>query len=209
MVIRKLKVGVLAIQGDFAAHARILSRAGVKAFEVRRSAQLANIDGLIIPGGESTTMLKVMREEEMIEPIRNFARAGKAVFGTCAGAILLASEVRNPEQQSLGLIDITVERNSYGRQIDSFIREVDTLLGDEAMEAVFIRAPKITRVGPCVETLSTIDGEPVLVKQNNLLAATFHPELTSDNRVHSLFIELASLERAPEIRKRGRLPAQP
>jgi 5'-phosphate synthase pdxT subunit len=191
-----MKIGVLAIQGDFAAHARALSRSGVEAVEVRRSDQLASIDGLIIPGGESTTMLKVMREEQMIDPIRDFAHAGKAIFGTCAGAIMLASEVRNPQQQSLGLMDISVERNSYGRQLDSFVREIETALGDEPMEAVFIRAPRITGIGPGVEVLSTIEGEPVMVRQNNLLAATFHPELTSDNRVHNLFIEMVALESA-------------
>lgn len=191
-----MKIGVLAIQGDFAAHARALARSGVEAVEVRRSEQLAGIDGLIIPGGESTTMLKVMREEQMIDPIRDFARAGKAIFGTCAGAIMLANEVRNPQQQSLGLMDISVERNSYGRQLDSFVREIETALGDEPMEAVFIRAPRITGIGPGVEVLSTIEGEPVMVRQNNLLAATFHPELTSDNRVHNLFIEMVSIESA-------------
>lgn len=189
-----MKIGVLAIQGDFAAHARALARSGVEAVEVRRSEQLAGIDGLIIPGGESTTMIKVMREEQMIDPVRDFARAGKAIFGTCAGAIMLASEVRNPQQQSLGLMDISVERNSYGRQLDSFVREIETALGDEPMEAVFIRAPRITGIGPGVEVLSTIEGKPVMVRQNNLLAATFHPELTSDNRVHDLFIEMVSLE---------------
>src|SRR5688572_25624519 len=131
MKIQNMKVGVLAIQGDFAAHARMLAKSGVEAVEVRRFEQLAEVDGLIIPGGESTTMLKVMREERLIDPIRDFALAGKAVFGTCAGAIMLASEVHNPYQQSLGLMDIEVERNSYGRQIDSFIRQVDTVLGDE------------------------------------------------------------------------------
>lgn len=191
-----MKIGVLAIQGDFAAHARALARSGVEAVEVRRSEQLAGIDGLIIPGGESTTMLKVMREEQMIDPIRDFAREGKAIFGTCAGAIMLANEVRNPQQQSLGLMDISVERNSYGRQLDSFVREIETALGDEPMEAVFIRAPRITGIGPGVEVLSTIEGEPVMVRQNNLLAATFHPELTSDNRVHDLFIEMVSIESA-------------
>jgi 5'-phosphate synthase pdxT subunit len=195
MVIR-LRIGVLAIQGDFAAHARALSRSGVEAVEVRRFEQLTNIDGLIIPGGESTTMIKVMREEQMIDPVRAFANAGKPIFGTCAGAILLASEVRNPQQQSLGLMNITVERNSYGRQLDSFIREIETALGDEPMEAVFIRAPRITGIGPGVEVLSAIGGEPVMVRQNNLLAATFHPELTNDTRLHNLFIEMVSLESA-------------
>ena len=191
--IRNPKVGVLAIQGDFSAHSAMLARQGVETVEVRRSAQLADIDGLIIPGGESTTMLKVLREEQMIDPIKDFARAGKAIFGTCAGAILLAREVHNPPQESLGLIDITVERNSYGRQLDSFIGEAETALGDKPLEAVFIRAPRIIRTGPGVEVLSTIEGEPVMVKKDNLLVATFHPELTSDNRVHNLFIEMASL----------------
>ena len=191
-----MRIGVLAIQGDFAAHARMLADSGVEAVEVRRAEQFKAIDGLIIPGGESTTMLKVMTEEGLLNPLRKLARDGKAVFGTCAGAILLASEVQNPEQESLGLMNIAVERNSYGRQVDSFIQQVDTSLGGGPMEAVFIRAPRITRVGAGVETLSTIAGEPVLVKQDNLLAATFHPELTHDNRVHSLFIEMASLETA-------------
>ena len=188
-----MKVGVLAIQGDFAAHARALAPLGVETVEVRRSEQLADIDGLIIPGGESTTILKVMREEQMIEPIKDFARAGMTIFGTCAGAILLARDVRNPSQESLGLIDITVERNSYGRQIDSFIGQAETTLGENPLEAVFIRAPRIINTGPGVEVLSTIDGEPVMVKQDNILAATFHPELTADIRVHSFFIEMASL----------------
>ena len=187
-----MRIGVLAIQGDFAAHARVLARLGVEAVEVRRSGQLAGIDGLIMPGGESTTMLKVMREERMFDPIKEFAHAGKTIFGTCAGAILLARDVHNPPQESLGLIDISVERNSYGRQIDSFIGQAETALGQGPLEAVFIRAPRIIRAGPGVEVLSTIEGEPVMVKQDNLLAATFHPELTADNRVHTFFIEMAS-----------------
>jgi pyridoxal 5'-phosphate synthase pdxT subunit len=192
-MVKGLRIGVLAIQGDFAAHASMLARLGVETIEVRRSDQLADIDGLIIPGGESTTMLKAMREEQMIAPIKDFARAGKTIFGTCAGAILLARQVHNPPQESLGLIDITVERNSYGRQIDSFIGQAETALGEKPFEAVFIRAPRIIRTGPGVEALSTIEGEPVLVKQDNLLAATFHPELTADERVHSFFIEMSSL----------------
>ncbi len=188
-----MRIGILAIQGDFAAHSAMLARLGVETVEVRRSDQLADIDGLIIPGGESTTMLKVIREEQMIDPIKDFARAGKAIFGTCAGAILLARHVDNPPQESLGLIDIAVERNSYGRQIDSFIGQAETALGAKPLEAVFIRAPRIIRTGPGVEVLSTIEGEPVMVKKDNLLVATFHPELTTDERVHNLFIEMASL----------------
>ena len=159
-----MRIGVLAIQGDFAAHARMLARLVVDTVEVRRSDQFADIDGLIIPGGESTTILKVLREEHMIEPIKEFAREGKAIFGTCAGAILLARHVHNPQQESLGLIDITVERNSYGRQIDSFIGLAETAPGVEPLEAVFIRAPRLIRTGPGVEILSTCDGEPVRVK---------------------------------------------
>ena len=192
-MVKPLRIGVLAIQGDFAAHARALARLGVETVEVRRSEQLADIDGLIIPGGESTTMLKVMREEQMIDPIKDFARDGKTIFGTCAGAILLACDVHNPPQESLGLIDIAVERNSYGRQTDSFIGQAETTLGEKPLEAVFIRAPRIIRTGPSVEVLSTIEGEPVMVRQDNILVATFHPELTADKRVHSLFIEMASL----------------
>jgi 5'-phosphate synthase pdxT subunit len=192
-VVVKLRIGVLAIQGDFAAHARMLSRLGVETVEVRRSNQLTGIDGLIMPGGESTTMLKVMREEAMLDPIKEFARAGKTIFGTCAGAILLAREVHNPPQESLGLMDIAVERNSYGRQIDSFIGQAVTTMGAHPLEAVFIRAPRIIRTGPGVEVISTIGGEPVMVRQGNLLAATFHPELTADERVHNLFIEMTSL----------------
>jgi 5'-phosphate synthase pdxT subunit len=191
-----LRIGILAIQGDFWAHARALARSGVEAVEVRRAEELVGLDGLIIPGGESTTILKLMREERMIAAVRDFANAGSPIFGTCAGAIMLAREVQNPRQGSLALIDISVERNSYGRQLDSFIRKIDTTLGDEPMEAVFIRAPRITRVGPGVEVLSLNNGEPVLVRENNLLAATFHPELTDDHRVHNLFINMVSPEPA-------------
>lgn len=180
-------IGVLAIQGDFAAHARALERIGVRAVEVRRAADLERIDGLIIPGGESTTMLKFITEETLSNPIIAFSREGKPIFGTCAGTILLAREVSNPLQPSLGLIDIDVERNAYGRQVDSFIASTETTLEGGPMEAVFIRAPGIRRAGPTVEVLAGIDGEPVLVREANILAATFHPELTEDQRVHRLF----------------------
>jgi 5'-phosphate synthase pdxT subunit len=179
-------VGVLAIQGDFAAHARALARIGVTAREVRRPDELGGVDGLIIPGGESTTMLKFMLDEELAEPVKNFARS-KPVFGTCAGAILLARTVTNPEQQSLGLIDIAIERNAYGRQVDSFIREAEASIEGGPLEAVFIRAPRILSVGPNVKVLARLGGEPVLVSEANLLAATFHPELARDERVHQLF----------------------
>jgi 5'-phosphate synthase pdxT subunit len=180
-------VGVLAIQGDFAAHARALRQIGVEAAEVRSEADLANTEGLIIPGGESTTILKFIQEESLGESILGFGRQGRPIFGTCAGAILLAREVYNPAQASLGLIDIEVERNGYGRQVDSFVADVETPLEGGPLEAVFIRAPKFKRVGPNVEVLASLNGEPVLVRERNVLAAAFHPELVGDERVHRLF----------------------
>src|SRR2546426_816842 len=183
-------IGVLAIQGDFDAHARALRRAGANAIEVRRADELRAVDGLILPGGESTTMLKFIEEEAFAGPISGFAHAGKPIFGTCAGAILLARDVYNPAQASLGLIDIAVERNAYGRQVDSFIVDVETTLEGGPLEAVFIRAPRITEVGPAVHVLARFNDEPVLVRSGNILAATFHPELTEDRRAHLLFLEM-------------------
>ena len=188
-------IGVLAIQGDFAAHARALGRIGANAIEVRRANDLDGADGLIIPGGESTTMLKFIEQEALGESIVDFARRGKPIFGTCAGAILLAREVYNPPQPSLGLIDIAVERNGYGRQVDSFIAEVETVIAGGPLDAVFIRAPKIIRAGPKVEVLARLDGEATLVQDGNILAATFHPELTVDDRVHRLFVGVVQAAR--------------
>ena len=185
-----MRIGVLAIQGDFAAHARAIARVGASAVQVRRAADIASLDGLIIPGGETTTMLKFIENEHLGAPIIEFARLGKPVFGTCAGAILLAREVHNPVQRSLGLIDIAVERNAYGRQVDSFIAEVETTLEGGPLEAVFIRAPKISKVGGAVTVLARLNDEPVLVRSGNILAATFHPELTEDLRTHTLFVEM-------------------
>ncbi|HLF84740.1 MAG TPA: pyridoxal 5'-phosphate synthase glutaminase subunit PdxT [Blastocatellia bacterium] len=185
-----MAIGVFAIQGDFAAHARALRRVGVEALEVRRADDLDAVDGLIIPGGESTTMLKFIEEENLAASITDFARQGKPIFGTCAGAILLAREVYNPAQASLGLVDISVERNGYGRQVDSFIAEVETAIEVGPLEAVFIRAPKIKRVGPEVEVLASLNGEPVLARERNVVAATFHPELTGDDRMHRLLVEM-------------------
>jgi 5'-phosphate synthase pdxT subunit len=187
------KVGVLALQGDFEAHSRALERAGARAVEARTAADLQGLDGLVIPGGESTTMLKLLNLENMMEPLERFGRE-RPIFGTCAGAILMASEVSNPAQQSLNLMDITVERNAYGRQIDSRVAnlapEADfqkrTRSGD--LEAVFIRAPIIQRVGPAARVLATYQGDPVLVEQGKHLVATFHPELTQDSLVHELFL---------------------
>jgi 5'-phosphate synthase pdxT subunit len=194
-----MKIGVLAIQGDFAAHARALARLGVDVIEVRRGDELLNIDGLIVPGGESTTMLKFLEGENLAPSIKRMARAGHPIFGTCAGAILLAREAVNPAQPSLGLIDITVERNAFGRQVDSFIGEVAAALEGGKMEAVFIRAPRIRRVGADVEVIATLDGEPVFVREGNILAATFHPELTADPRAHLLFLSLCQSRRDAKI----------
>jgi pyridoxal 5'-phosphate synthase pdxT subunit len=180
------KIGVLALQGDFEAHRKALGRAGAQAVEVRSAEDLDSIDGLVIPGGESTTMLKLLNIEGLFEPVRNFGRA-KPIFGTCAGAILLASEVLSPPQQSLALMDMTVERNAYGRQIDSRIAPIE--LDGDAAEAVFIRAPVIRRVGPQSKVLATYLDAPVLVEEGKHMVATFHPELTNDVRIHKHFLE--------------------
>jgi 5'-phosphate synthase pdxT subunit len=189
------KVGVLSLQGDFAAHGAALERAGAEPVFVREPAQFASLDGLVIPGGESTTMLKLMGYEPgLFDALREFG-AKKPVFGTCAGAILMAGEVSNPPQPSFRLMDIGVERNAYGRQIDSRVTEVEAEPEFERrtapgkLEAVFIRAPIIRRVGPSARVLIRYHGDPVLVEEGRHLAATFHPELTSDPRVHSLFLE--------------------
>jgi 5'-phosphate synthase pdxT subunit len=188
------KVGVLSLQGDFAAHGAALERAGGEPVYVREREQLNQIDGLIIPGGESTTMLKLMRYEGLYDAIADFGRR-KPVFGTCAGAILMAKEVTSPVQESFGLVDVSIERNAYGRQIDSRVAELEP--GPEfeqrtapgKLEAVFIRAPIIRRVNGGVKVLAEYQGDPVLVEQGPHLVATFHPELTGDTRVHSLFLE--------------------
>lgn len=181
----KPKVGVLALQGDFDAHRKAIERAGGAAVEVRSAAELESVDGLIIPGGESTTMLKLLKEENLFSPLQNFGKV-KPIFGTCAGAILLAKEVLNPQQESLGLIDLTIERNGYGRQIDSRIAKIE--MEGQPAEAVFIRAPVIRRVGPQAKVLATYLKAPVLVEQGRHLVATFHPELGSDDGIHRHFI---------------------
>ncbi|MBV8898329.1 MAG: pyridoxal 5'-phosphate synthase glutaminase subunit PdxT [Acidobacteriaceae bacterium] len=181
-------IGVLALQGDFEAHRTALERAGAAAVEVRTAEELKAVDGLIIPGGESTTMLKLLEYEKLFDPLRRFGEA-KPIFGTCAGAILLATEVLNPAQASLGLLDMTIERNGYGRQIDSRIGDV-TLSGGQQAEAVFIRAPIIRRVGAQAKILGTYQDAPVLVEQGPHLAATFHPELSRNGgEIHHLFVE--------------------
>lgn len=188
------RIGVLALQGDFQAHRKALERAGAEAVEVRTAAGLEDIDGLVIPGGESTTMLVILKDENMLEPLRRFGER-RPVFGTCAGAILLASEVLNPPQESLRLMDIAIERNAYGRQVDSRVvkleetPEFERECGGGAFEAVLIRAPMIRRVGPDATVYLRYNGDPVLVRQGRHLAATFHPELTGDPRIHRLFLD--------------------
>jgi len=187
------RVGVLSLQGDFAAHGAALERAGAAPVYVRERSQLGEIDGLILPGGESTTMLKLLRHENLFDELAEFGRR-KPVFGTCAGAILMATDVTNPPQESLGLMDIAVERNAYGRQLDSRVVELDPAPEFEMrtapgkLEAVFIRAPIIRRAGNGAQVLAEYAGDPVLIEQGRHLVATFHPELTSDARVHCLFL---------------------
>jgi pyridoxal 5'-phosphate synthase pdxT subunit len=181
------RVGVLALQGDFEAHQRALKRAGAEAVEVRSAADLENIQGLVIPGGESSTMMKLLEEEKLLDPLREFGRE-RPIFGTCAGAILLATDVANPPQASLGLMDMEVERNAYGRQLDSRIARLHPEGIEGELEAVFIRAPIIRHVGENARVLASYQGDPVLVEQGRHLAATFHPELTDDSRVHLMFL---------------------
>jgi 5'-phosphate synthase pdxT subunit len=185
-MVSRPKVGVLALQGDFEAHCRALNRAGAEAIEIRTADELNAVDALIIPGGESTTMLKLLDIEGLFQPLADFG-ARKPIFGTCAGAILLAKEVLSPAQASLGLMDLTVERNAYGRQIDSRIARID--VAGQSAEAVFIRAPIIRRVGNLVKVLAEYQGTPVLAEQGRHMVATFHPELSSSDTVHRHFIE--------------------
>ena len=184
------RVGVLAIQGDVAAHARILEAIGVAPVPVLREEQLPTLDALILPGGESTTISKGMDRLKLWDPIRAFARSGRPLLGTCAGAILMAREVERAPVPTLGLLHAVAVRNAYGTQVDSFATEVDADVapGLDGLRCVFIRAPQLTSLGPGVEVLARVEGRPVLVRQDNLLAATFHPELTSDLRLHTLLL---------------------
>src|SRR6266516_7256141 len=187
----KVKIGILAVQGDFEAHAAMLERLGVETVEVRTPTELEGCDGLILPGGESTTQLQFLQEEGLADAIAKFAQQGGAIFGTCAGAILLATEVQNPRQDSLKLLDMTVLRNAYGRQIASDVVSGPTNLKKEPLEMVFIRGPVIERAGPGVKVLAEYAGKPALVQRENIMAATFHPELTDDTTVHEHFLSLA------------------
>ena len=185
-----LRVGILAIQGDVEAHRRALDRLGVASARVRSEKDLGSVGALILPGGESTTLSKGLARVGLYEPIRAFAQAGRPIFGTCAGAILLAREVENHPVPSLGLLDMVAVRNAYGTQVDSFAAtaESEALPG---LRCVFIRAPQLRRPGPEVEVLARFDGWPVLVRQGRILASTFHPELTDETRVHELLLSLA------------------
>lgn len=193
------KIGIVAIQGDYEAHGKVLDRMGVAHRYVRLPNDLAGLSGVILPGGESTTHLKVMREEGLFGALQRLAKNGGAFFGTCAGAILLARDVRGPAQDSLALLDIAILRNGYGRQLASDVHMSATKLRKEPLEMVFIRAPIIESIGKGVEVLAEDAGHPVLVQQGRILAATFHPELTADTTVHEYFLRQLN----------GRVPVHP
>ena len=187
-----MKIGILAVQGDYEAHARMLDRLGADYIFVRTPQEAAQVDALILPGGESTTMLKFLQEEGLEPALRDLHARGAAFFGTCAGAILLAREVHSPAQDSLGFVDLAIRRNAYGRQLASEVRRGSTRLKSDPLEMVFIRAPFIESMGPEVEILATDGGHPVLVRQGRMLIATFHPELTDDPTIHEYFLKLAA-----------------
>lgn len=192
-----MKIGVLAIQGDYEAHKAVLEKLGAEIILVRKPEQLDAIDAIVIPGGESSTFLNFLTERGFLDKLRDFV-SSKPAFGTCAGAILLAKEVENPPQISLGALDIRIRRNAYGRQIHSSIREEKTRLGDKPLEMVFIRAPQIVDAGKDVEVLARQGGNPVLVRQGKVMACTFHPELSQDTRVHEEFLKLVQNGRRSE-----------
>lgn len=187
------RIGVLALQGAFDVHAKRLSELGASAYLVRKPAELVSLDALVLPGGESTTFLKHLERAGFYDVLDAFVRT-KPTFGTCAGCILLAKDVTNPPQRSFGVLDIDVQRNAYGRQNDSVILQADTRLPGGPMEMVFIRAPRICRLGAGVEVLAKRDDDPVLVRSGRMLAATFHPELSDDRRVHQLFLDMVKAE---------------
>jgi 5'-phosphate synthase pdxT subunit len=184
------RVGVLALQGDFAAHALALDELGADVREVRQIRDLDELDGLVLPGGESTAVLRLMGEDPWFARLRLLHDEGGVLFGTCAGAILLSREVRGPSQPSIGLLDAAIERNAYGRQVDSFEVALDVPALGGPIQAVFIRAPRFRALAPAVRVLASCDGDPVLVRQDRVLAATFHPELTRDRLLHRYFLEV-------------------
>ena len=185
------RIGVLALQGDFEAHAKVLAGLGCDVVPVRRVAHVDDLDGLVMPGGESTTLLNLMADEPWFPTLKRLHDRGGALMGTCAGAIVLARHVVDPEQESLGVLDVSVARKAYGRQVDSFETTLETKLPGGTIEAVFIRAPRFTALGPGVETLAAYRGEPVLVREGRVLARTFHPELTRDAALHAFFLTMA------------------
>jgi 5'-phosphate synthase pdxT subunit len=201
-----MKAGILAVQGDFEAHGTTLAGMGVEYVYVRTPRDMEGVDAVILPGGESTTQWKFLVEEGLDKSLLAHAARGGAIFGTCAGAILLAREVCNPTQPSLGLADITVIRNAYGRQLASEVRHEATSLSAAPIEMVFIRAPIIERTGANVEILATSEDKPVLMRQDRILIATFHPELTTDTTVHEYFLRMARQSSAAED-KRAKTPA--
>ena len=190
----RLSVGILAVQGDVAAHAAALERVGARAHLVRREKDLDAVDALILPGGESTTIAKGLNRLGLYGPLEAFARSGRPVLGTCAGAVLLAREVENHPVRCLGLIDVVAVRNAYGTQVDSFAAPAEGAL--EGLRCVFIRAPRLRRPGPDVEVLARVDGWPVFVRQGSVMATTFHPELTDDVRVHAMLVDPSGESRA-------------
>ena len=189
-----MKIGVLGLQGDFREHARALEDAGATPLVVRTPEEVAEVDGLVIPGGESTTIGKLLDRFGLLEPLRERAASGMPLYGTCAGLILMAKTVEGPQDapHRLGVMDVAVRRNAYGRQVDSFEADLTVEGLDEPYRAVFIRAPLGERVGDGVEVLASLDGGPVLVRQGRMLGSSFHPEMTGDNRVHSMFVEMVS-----------------
>jgi 5'-phosphate synthase pdxT subunit len=188
-----VKVGVLALQGDVREHARALERAGATPVLVRRASELDAIDALVIPGGESTTIGKLLERFQLLQPLRSLATAGVPLYGTCAGMILMARDVVGEEDahHRLGVMDLSVRRNAYGRQVDSFEADLDVEGFDESLRAVFIRAPVVERTGRGVEVLASCEARPVLVREGSLLASSFHPEISGDARVHELFVDMA------------------
>jgi 5'-phosphate synthase pdxT subunit len=204
-----LKIGVLALQGGFAAHGAALQKAAwensvpAEIVEIRRTAELAGLAGLVLPGGESTTLLNLMQDEPWFRRLKEFHRKGCPILGTCAGAILLSRKVTNPEQPSLGFIDAEIERNGFGRQVDSFETELNVDIPGGRMTAVFIRAPRFRRMSGAVEVLGSWQGEPVLVRERNAIACTFHPELTGDVRLHAFFLNVVQGAGRPEVPDRA------
>jgi 5'-phosphate synthase pdxT subunit len=194
-----LRIGVLALQGNYARHAQAFDDLDQPIVEVRHVREVEDLDGLIIPGGETTTLLNLMQDEPWFEALGEFYARGGALFGTCAGAILLSREVHDPVQPSLGLLDATIRRNAFGRQIDSFEARIGLAGSDQPLTAVFIRAPRFEQIGSDVDVLARLDDEPVLLRQGQILAATFHPELTTDRQLQRMFIEMAG--RASRIKE--------